>query len=240
MKLVADLAFTAVAIVLFLSVLWIVRFWVKHAKDDPTVWEREIRRLEKFDRIRPPRPAAIHFVGSSSFRYWKSLTEDMAPLSVLNRGFGGSQIHDVTYYVQRIVVPFQPRAIVFYAGENDLAGVLWSRQKSPEDVRLAFAKFCGTTHALLPDVPIYFISIKPPKARRKHWPTMQEANRLVREHCCTDSRLHYIDVVPALLDDAGNPQLDVFRWDGLHYNEKGYAIWAAIIKPIFATPQMPA
>jgi lysophospholipase L1-like esterase len=235
MNLVADLALAAVAILLFLSVLWIVLFWVKHAKDDPTVWEREIRRLEKFDRISPPRPGAILFVGSSSFRYWQALAADMAPLNVLNRGFGGSQIHDCTYYVPRIVVPFQPRAIVFYAGENDVAGVLWSRQKSPEDVRLAFKKFCGATHAHLPKVPIYFISIKPPKARRKHWPTMQEANRLVRDYCDTDSRLHYINVVPALVDDGGNPLLDVFRWDGLHYNEKGYAVWTSIIKPIFST-----
>ena len=235
MNLVADLALAVVAILLFLSVLWIVLFWVKHAKDDSTVWEREIRRLEKFDRISPPRPGAIAFVGSSSFRYWKSLVADMAPLNVLNRGFGGSQIHDCTYYVQRIVVPFRPRAIVFYAGENDIAGVLWSRPKSPADVRLAFEKFCGATHALVPNVPIYFISIKPPKARRKHWATMQEANRLVREYCGVDSRLHYLDIVPALLDDAGNPRLDVFRWDGLHYNEKGYAIWTSIIRPIFST-----
>jgi lysophospholipase L1-like esterase len=235
MNLVADLALAAVAILLFLSLLWIVRFWVKHAKDDPTVWEREIRRLEKFDRLSPPRPGAIHFVGSSSFRNWKSLAEDMAPLNVVNRGFGGSQIHDVTYYVRRIVVPFQPRAIVFYAGENDIAGVLWSRPKSAEDVRLAFETFCTVTRALLPDVPIYFIAIKPPKARRKHWPVMREANRLVRDYCGTDSRLHYVDVVARLLDHAGEPRLDVFRWDGLHYNEKCYAIWTSVIKPIFAT-----
>jgi lysophospholipase L1-like esterase len=235
MNLVADLALAAVAFLLFLSVLWIVLFWVKHAKDDSTVWEREIRRLEKFDRSSPPHPGAILFVGSSSFRYWKSLAADMAPLRVLNRGFGGSQIHDCTYYVQRIVVPFRPRAIVFYAGENDIAGVLWSPPKSAADVRLAFEKFCGATHALLPNLPIYFISIKPPKARRKHWATMQEANRLVREYCGVDSRLHYIDIVPALLDEAGNPRLDVFRWDGLHYNAKGYAIWTSIIRPIFST-----
>lgn len=234
MNLVADLALAAVAILFFLSVLWIALFWIKHAKDDPTVWEREIRRLEKFDRARPPRPGAIHFVGSSSFRYWKSLAEDMAPLNVLNRGFGGSQIHDLTYYLQRIVIPFKPGAIVFYAGENDLAGVLWSRQKTPDEVRHAFGEFCRATHALLPNLPIYFISVKPPKARRKHWPTMQEANRLVREYCGTDSRLHYIDIVPAMLDAAGNPRLDVFRWDGLHYNEKGYSLWTSIIRPIIS------
>jgi lysophospholipase L1-like esterase len=86
-------------------------------------------------------------------------------------------------------VPFKPRAIVFYAGENDVAGVLWSRRKTPAHIRLAFEEFCLAVRADLADAPIYFVAIKPPKARRKHWPAMQEANRLVREYCATDHEL---------------------------------------------------
>jgi lysophospholipase L1-like esterase len=155
----------------------------------------------------------------------------MAPLYVLNRGFGGSQIREVTYYVPRIVTPYQPRAIVFYAGENDMAGVLFSRQKSPEEIQLAFRDFCRAVHLDLPAVPIYFIAIKPPKTRRKHWPAMQVGNRLVREYCTTDTRLHFIDVVPDMLDQAGNPRLDLFVWDGVHMNRKGYEIWTSRVKP---------
>jgi lysophospholipase L1-like esterase len=232
MNFVADLALALVAIAAALSLLWLIRFWVKHAKDDPTVWEGEIRRLEKLDRITPPPPNAILFVGSSSFRYWKTLTADMAPLKVLNRGFGGSQIHDATYYARRIVIPFKPRAIVFYAGENDLAGILWSPRKTPEEIRVAFEKFCLAIHAELPDSHIYFVAIKPPKRRHAHWTAMQEANRLVRDYCATDARLHFIDIVPAMLDDSGNPRLDFFRWDGVHYNETGYAMLTSLIKPI--------
>jgi lysophospholipase L1-like esterase len=81
-------------------------------------------------------------------------------------------------------------------------------------------------------VPIYFISIKPPKRRLKFWPAMQAANQLVREYCASDERLHYIDIVPAMLDADGKPRRDVFRWDGIHLNEKGYAIWTSVVRPI--------
>ncbi|HTE40139.1 MAG TPA: GDSL-type esterase/lipase family protein [Steroidobacteraceae bacterium] len=232
MNFVADLALALVAIVAALLLLWLIRFWVKHAKDDPTVWEGELRRLDKLDRALPPPSDAILFVGSSSFRYWKTLVADMAPLKVLDRGFGGSQIHDSTFHVRRLVVPFKPRAIVFYGGENDIAGILWSPRKTAAQARDAFKKFCLAVHAELPLVHIYVIAIKPPKRRIAHWPALQEANRLLREFCATDERLHYIDVVTPMLDEAGNPRVEVYRWDGLHYNERGYAEWTSIIKPI--------
>src|ERR1700704_865171 len=108
---ISSLALLAVAAVLCL--LWILRFRDKQRRDDPTVWERSIRRFEKSDRISFPAPGSILFVGSSSIRFWKSLSSDMAHLSVLNRGFGGSQIHELTYYVPQIAPPYQPRAIVF-------------------------------------------------------------------------------------------------------------------------------
>jgi lysophospholipase L1-like esterase len=156
----------------------------------------------------------------------------MAPLPVLNRGFGGSQIHQVTHYADRIVWPYRPRAVVFYAGENDIAGVLFSKKKTPREVRDAYKNFCQKIHSQLPEVPIYFISIKPPKARLKFWRAMQEANTLVEDLCASDHRLHFIDVVPAMLDADRNPRRDVFTWDGVHLNQKGYAIWTSVVKPI--------
>ena len=34
-----------------------------------------------------------------------------------------------------------------------------------------------------------------------------------------------------MLDAQGKPRLEIFRKDGLHLNEKGYAMWTAIVKP---------
>jgi lysophospholipase L1-like esterase len=156
----------------------------------------------------------------------------MAPLPVLNRGFGGSQIDDVTYYAERAVLRYKPKVIVFYAGENDMVGILWSTKKTPEEIRDAFRAFCAKIFARQPDAPICFISIKPPKRRIAEWPRMQIANRLIRDYCACDGRLQYIDIVPPMLDAQGNPRADLYVWDGIHMNAQGYAIWSAVIRPI--------
>jgi lysophospholipase L1-like esterase len=222
------------ALVVALGLMALARFLAKLRSADPTMWEGAIRKFEEEDRRSPPPRGVIVFTGSSSIRFWKSLKEDMAPLPVMNRGFGGSQIHQVTHYADRIVLPYQPRAVVFYAGENDMAGLYLSRKKSPSEIRDAYREFCQKIHRALPEVPIYHISTKPPKRRLRLWPAMQEANRLVREHCASDERLRYVDVVPAMLDAGGKPRRDVFKWDGIHLNEKGYAIWTSVVRPVLA------
>jgi len=230
-----DTSVYRIAIVLALNVSALVvmaRYVVRVSSGASAVWERQIRRFEKADRLSFPRAGGIVFTGSSTIRLWASLHDDMAPRPTLNRGFGGAQIHQVTHFSDRMLVPYRPEAIVFYAGENDIAGVMFSKRKTADEVRDAYRTFCQKIHSQLPEVSIYFISIKPPKARLKSWPEMQRANTLIREFCGSDHRLHYIDVVPAMLDAEGKPRRDVFKWDGIHLNDKGYAIWASIVKPI--------
>jgi lysophospholipase L1-like esterase len=222
------------AFVVAFGLMALDRFTAKLVSADPTMWEGVIRRFEKQDRHSHPPECVIVFTGSSSIRFWKSLKEDMAPLPVVNRGFGGSQIHQVAHYVDRIVLPYNPRAVVFYAGENDMAGLFFSRKRTPVEIRDAYQEFCQKVHAALPQVPIYYISTKPPKRRLRLWPAMQVANGLVREYCASDARLHYIDIVPAMLDAEGKPRRDLFKWDGIHLNEKGYAIWKSVVRPILA------
>jgi lysophospholipase L1-like esterase len=222
------------ALLMALGLMALARFTAKIVSADPTMWEGVIRGFETEDRRSHPPEGVIVFTGSSSIRFWKSLKEDMAPLPVVNRGFGGSQIHQVTHYVDRIVLPYKPRGVVFYAGENDMAGLYLSRKRTPVEVRDGYQKFCQKVHAALPEVAIYYISTKPPKRRLRLWPAMQEANQFVREYCASDERLHYIDIVPAMLDADGEPRHDVFKWDGIHLNEKGYAIWTSVVRPILA------
>ncbi|MHA2174462.1 MAG: GDSL-type esterase/lipase family protein [Candidatus Hodarchaeales archaeon] len=204
----------------------------KLKKGDPTLWERSIRKFEKSDRKNNPRNNIILFTGSSSIVYWKNLEEDMSPLAVLNRGFGGSQIPDVTHYVDRIVKPYEPKAIIFYAGENDITGLLVSKKKTAEEVATSFRQFCDTVFTAYKPIPIYFISIKPPKRRKKFWPEMEKANKLIENYCSLNESLLYINIVDPMLDSNGAVNHDLFKWDGIHLNKKGYEIWKALIKPI--------
>src|SRR5512136_3175724 len=85
---------------------------IKSQSGDPLAWESTIRKFEARDRIQPPPADVIVFTGSSSITFWSTLEQDMAPLPVINRGFGGSRIDDVVYYADRIVIPYHPRAVV--------------------------------------------------------------------------------------------------------------------------------
>src|SRR4051794_32863983 len=72
-------------------------------------WEKEIAAFEKADSENPPKKRGTLFSGSSSIRMWKTVARDFPGFNVLNRGFGGSQISDSVDFVDRIVVPSEPR-----------------------------------------------------------------------------------------------------------------------------------
>ena len=185
----------------------------------------EVDRFFEADKVSPPAPCQALFVGSSSIVRWKeTLASDMAPMPVLNRGFGGSHIEYVNRWFDHLVAAYRPRAIVFYAGENDLdAG------KSVERVVSDFDEFMDHKTKALDNTPVYFISLKPSKLRLAQFPLQTLVNNAVRDRAAKRSDLHYIDVVSAMLDETGKPR-DLFVGDGLHMNAAGYEIWTRIVR----------
>jgi lysophospholipase L1-like esterase len=192
-------------------------------------WESSIRTFERADQIHAPKPGVIVFTGSSSIHFWHTLSDDMKPLEVINRGFGGSQIAQVNNYAGRIVTPYRPSAVVLYAGDNDLS---WPWSKSPESVSSDFRRFVEIIHSQLPETWIYYISIKPTPLRWKNWQTVQKTNKRIEDYCRTQDHVQFIDVSAAMLDAEGQPRRELYRWDGLHMNAQGYALWTSLIKPI--------
>ena len=192
-------------------------------------WGFQISTYEQQDRINPPKPGVVVFTGSSSIRFWRTLSEDMKPLGAINRGFGGSQLFQVNEYAARIVLPYRPKAVVLYAGENDMS---WPWHKSADTVLRDFRQFVKIVHTAIPDTRIYYISMKPDPARWGNWPALANANRIIEVYCRTEDRVKFIDVSAAMLDAQGKPRRELFRRDGLHMNGQGYAIWTSIIKSV--------
>ncbi|HET8656550.1 MAG TPA: SGNH/GDSL hydrolase family protein [Longimicrobiaceae bacterium] len=189
-------------------------------------WEPEIAAFEAADRANPPAPGGVVFAGSSSIRMWDSLSADFPGLNVLNRGFGGSQTADLAHFADRIVIPYRPRLVVVYEGDNDLmAG------KSPQRVLADYEALVREIHRALPRTRIAYISIKPSPSRWELATEMREANALIRAYSATDPRLAYIDVFDAMLGPDGRPRPEIFRDDELHMNRRGYEIWRSIVAP---------
>ena len=201
---------------------------IKSARGDPDAWETSIKKFERQDQLHPPMKNAIVFTGSSSFTFWSTLEEDMTPLPVINRGFGGARMPDVLHYMERIVLPYHPRAIVLFAGTNDISG---SKPASAQQVYNGYLAFVQRVQETLRETIIYFVGITPTPSRWKCWPIAAEANRLIYEHTLTDPHLRFIDLTEYLLGADGKPDRSLYRIDRLHPNTKGYVKWTAVIKP---------
>ena len=211
---------------LLLAQLGLGQMWAgAQAETNALQFETAIRAFEKADQTSPPPTNAILFIGSSSIRLWTNLAHDFPGKPVFNRGFGGSHISDAVHYVDRIVIPYWPRLIVFYAGGNDIhAG------KTPEQVLGDFKAFVVKVHRQLPKVRIHFISIAPNPSRWKEVAKVKAANQLIADYISTNKSLTFIDVFSAMLGTDGLPR-DIYRADKLHMNLQGYEIWTKIIGP---------
>lgn len=202
--------------------------WADAPAQDPTQWEAAMSAFAAEDNASSPPPNSIVFTGSSSIVQWKTLMRDMAPLTVINRGFGGSTMKDAIYWVEKLVIQYKPRAIVLYTGDNDLGfyGV------TPEELNDEFGTFVSRVRGELPNARIYLLSIKPSVLRMSMWPEMRRANGLLREFCETHPGIYFIDVASPMLDGRDNPRPEIFEPDGLHMTSKGYEIWSGVAKPV--------
>jgi lysophospholipase L1-like esterase len=208
-----------------LGVLFFVHNIRADDKPDFSKWEKDIAAFETHDKDAPPPKNAVLFAGSSSIRLW-DLKKSFPDLNAINRGFGGSQIADSTHFAPRIILNLEARLIVFYAGDNDIAA-----GKTPEQVSDDFQSFAKTVQKELPKTKIVFISIKPTPKRWEMVDKQKKANELIAAFCNKDERLIYLDVVKPMLGDDGKPRPELFTKDDLHMNEKGYALWASLLKP---------
>lgn len=190
------------------------------------MWEKEIQALLEIDAKQTPPEKGVLFTGSSSIRLWKTLCEDFPNLKVINRGFGGSQFEDLNFFAPKIVVPYKPSKIVVYTGENDIES-----GQSAGNVLVDFRAFVAMRDKYLPGTPIIYISIKPSILRWAKWPEMSRTNDLIREEIKRHKRVKFADLASKMLGADGKPLPDIFVADGLHLNEKGYAIWRENLLP---------
>jgi lysophospholipase L1-like esterase len=188
----------------------------------------EINAFKKQDSVAMPPKNAILFVGSSSFRMWTSLDQDFPVHSIINRGFGGSTLPDIIRYVDQVIIPYQPRQIVIYCGDNDLAS---SDTISAQTVNMRFQQLFHHIRKQLPEVAIAFVSIKPSPSRQHLLQKEAKCNDLIKDFLKNQTKTAYIDVFSAMIDEKGNPKADLFVDDRLHMNKKGYAIWVQVIEP---------
>ena len=188
----------------------------------------DIATFKKQDSISFPPKGAILFIGSSSFTKWTDVQQYFPQHVIINRGFGGSVLGDVIRYEKDIIFPYQPKQIVIYCGENDVAS---SDTVTGKIVLERFKQLFTDIRKKFPKVPIAFISLKPCPSRWQMKERMIVANVLVRKFLKKKKHTQFISVWKEMLGADGKPSPDIFIQDNLHMNAKGYAIWQKIIAP---------
>ncbi len=204
-------------------------------REEEKVFEADIQGFEEMEMASPTPEGGILFTGSSSVRLWKTLAEDMAPLPVTNRGFGGSTLRQVHHYADRIILPLQPRLIVLYCGENDIANDTYPAEDAYQD----FRDFMAYLEYNLPGTPLIYLSMKPSIARWQYWPKFVEANEKIRQDCEAHPQLTFVDVSEVMLGDNDEPDPGIFIRDNLHMNEIGYARWTELVRPLVEAQYQP-
>lgn len=187
-------------------------------------YTEELRELAAGDLRTPPPDSPVLFYGSSSIRLWDTLAEDFPEMAVLNRGFGGSTLADCVEFANVLVVPYAPRNILFYAGDNDL-----DQGATPQQVADSFKALVSIIRGALGDVPVTFLAIKPSPSRWSNLANIVEANRLVEEFIHQEKGLYFLDVFSAMLTSDGQPCNELFLEDGLHLNRAGYDLWTQLL-----------
>ena len=194
-------------------------------EEDPTRWAEEISATLA---ARGPVARPVVFLGSSSIRRWSTLAEDMAPIEVVNHGFGGSRINDAVYWLEELLEGVEPRALVVFSGTNDISG------DSPRDAAYVAERFDALVEAMRAlghDVPLVYIAISPTPSRSEHLAIVLETNQLIARRCAADPMLTFVDTATGVLDDEGEPDPRWFAEDRLHLDPAGYAAWTKAIRP---------
>ena len=189
-------------------------------------WDAEVAAFARMDASNAPPSRPVVFVGSSTVRAWETLAADLPGQPVLNRGFGGCHLSDVNHHFDRVVAVYRPRAIVLYAGDNDLV-----EGKTAGQVAADLAEFRRLVRERVPGARCAFLAIKPSPKRVSALDVQREANALAAGQVRGDSQWTVLDTFTPLLDAGGRPDADLFRDDNLHLNAEGNRRWARVIRP---------
>ncbi len=187
----------------------------------------DVQTIKKYDKIYEAPKGSIVFTGSSSIRLWSDMAKAFPEYTVLNRGVGGTRTNDITRYVDDLIVPYAPKQVVIYVGENDIS----DNALNADSIFARFKMLYSTIRTKLPTVPLVYIAMKPSPSRVQFIDKVKAANQLISQFIKTEKNIAFVDIYPLMVDGKGNIKEELFRGDRLHMKPEGYALWEKALKP---------
>jgi hypothetical protein len=196
-------------------------------------YEEDVKRLELIKEGMIGQPELV-FYGSSSIRMWRDMSNDFAEYHPINLGFGGSTMAACVWYFDRIMVNLHPKGMVLYVGDNDLGD-----GRHPEEVFIFFKQLIVSIRQKFGNIPVAYISIKPSIRRFNIIDQIKFTNKIISEEIeRMNDATFFVNIYDKMLDENKYPRRDLFEAEGLHINDKGYALWKAIINETLASKSL--
>lgn len=166
------------------------------------------------------------FYGSSSFRFWHRMVEDIGDLSLINAGFGGGTYQGAIEHYERVLKPLNPKQILVYFGENDIA----SDGQTAEQTLAMHQQFHAMLRADFPTTKVTYLDIKTGPSRWLWHQEYTKFNSLLASSLESDPQAKTLDIMSCLLGANGLPAQKYFEDDGIHVTPLGYALWVPLIQ----------
>lgn len=197
--------------------------------DDPAVWEPAIAGFERDAQASPPVPGSVMFLGASTVRFWDTIAQDMDPVPIVGRGFGGAKVGDVLHYADRLVLP-QAGAVLVSIGGNDLFDMAGSRPGTVEQVSAKTETLLSRLRDLAPGVPIYYVAIRPPILDPEGRDPSSVVNAQIEAFARNAPMVSYIDANEGLYQSNGELRGEYRSWNRSQLSREGYRAWSAPIR----------
>lgn len=211
------------------------------------MFQLKLPQMNRYDKTaeafesRPIEKGLILFYGSSGFTRWKPafdhrpLEEDIrrkdGSLAAVNHGFGGSTMEEGLYYYNRMVKPWQPRAIVLRFYPNDVGFGY-----TPKEIVYLHAMLCNWARADFPGVKLYLCDAMPHKRYINNMAWQERAhefNGLLKEYCDSNEDCTYVcqSAFPGFYSDPADAgdyskiRQDIWVSDEVHFTQEGYDLY---------------
>ena len=157
---------------------------------------------------------------------WKDLPVLFQNPKIINTGFGGSKASDLLYYINELVLDFNPSKVIIYEGDNDIS----SGHKINfiiKNIKQIIKKIKEKNK----NAQIILISAKPSIMRWDLRKKYIQLNKKYKNLALKKKNIYFADTWSVMID-SGKLKTDIFIEDGLHLNKKGYKIWERVLRPI--------
>ena len=184
-------------------------------------FESDVRELEFRLAHKLYKEPPVAFYGSSTIKLWNDFESTFSAHNAVNLGFSGATIEACVYYFERIVLPRAPRALVLYAGDNDIG----NRHNSNKVID-SYVSLLEKVDHHLPGIPVTILGVKVSPARDAINTTLRSTNKMLKQLANTRPNTYFIDTNALLLNADGTANEKLYENDRLHLNDKGYQAWS--------------